>query len=204
MMFYQQKESGFSLVETLVAISILLIVIVGPMTISMQSAKSASFASEQVQAFFLAQEGLELAQKARDELLLNSNLFGGTETSPWGKFSTASAPNPYHLCHSSFVGCGLIWNNTTPQNLAPAVDCTIPANCRLHLRNTDQPSVRSHFSHTVTDSTPTPFTRRIYFESTSTGEAVKVRSVVTWRTGSIVAEQKVEVDTYLYNIYDTP
>ena len=40
MMFYQNKQSGFSLVETLVAISVLLIVVVGPMTISMRTAKS--------------------------------------------------------------------------------------------------------------------------------------------------------------------
>ena len=88
MIFYQQKQSGFSLVETLVAISILLIVIVGPMTISMQSAKSSSFASEQVQAFFLAQEGLELAEKARDDLLLRSELFDGNPPSylSWGTF----------------------------------------------------------------------------------------------------------------------
>ena len=59
MIYLQDKQKGFSLVETLVAISILLIVIVGPMTISMSTAKSSSFASEQVQAFFLAQEGLE-------------------------------------------------------------------------------------------------------------------------------------------------
>jgi prepilin-type N-terminal cleavage/methylation domain-containing protein len=53
------QQSGFSLVETLVAISLLLIMIVGPMAISAKTAKSTSFASEQVQAFFLAQEGLD-------------------------------------------------------------------------------------------------------------------------------------------------
>ncbi len=201
MIFYQQKQSGFSLVETLVAISILLIVIVGPMTISMQSAKSASFASEQVQAFFLAQEGLELAQKVRDDLLLNGALFGGGESQPWGKFYISTAPiGTYPSCHL-VTGCGLSWNTLNSEILATVVNCVDPAACKLHLKNSNQ-NVRSRFSHDGANTDPTPFTRRIYFNNSTTG-TVHVRSVVTWRTGSLVAEQKVEVDTYLYNIYGT-
>jgi len=74
MIFNLNKQAGFSLVETLVSISILLLVIVGPMTITSRTAKSATFASEQVQAFFLAQEGVELAQKARSDLVLRKFL----------------------------------------------------------------------------------------------------------------------------------
>lgn len=70
MMYVRNTQSGFSLVETLVAITILLIVISGPLAISTSTARSTSFSSEQVEAFFLAQEGAELAQKIRDDLLL--------------------------------------------------------------------------------------------------------------------------------------
>lgn len=198
MIFYQQQQTGFSLVETLVAISILLIVIVGPMTISMQSAKSASFASEQVQAFFLAQEGLELAEKARDDLSLSSTLFGGSEATPWAKFAKPSGD--YSACLSMTTGCGLSWNRINAANLDNVIDCTTPSNCLLYRSDAE---VRSRFSHNSTGAVETPFTRRIYFDNSING-AVHVKSVVTWRTGSLVAEQKVEVDTYLYNIYDTP
>lgn len=203
MIFFQQKQNGFSLVETLVAISILLIVIVGPMTISSQSAKSASFASEQVQAFFLAQEGLELAQKARDELLLDSTFFGGSEDESWEKFSSDSAGTGiYYQCYHP-TGCGLSWDSSAPQVLATVVDCNPVTECELYLKDSDQAD-RSRFSHDSDPgtTTPTPFTRRIIFDNSITG-AVQVKSIVTWRTGSLVAEQKVEVDTYLYNIYDT-
>jgi len=201
MIFYQQKQSGFSLVETLVAISILLIVIVGPMTISMQSAKSASFASEQVQAFFLAQEGLELAQKARDDLSLAGTLFGGPETEPWDKFYESTSPGIYLTCHIT-TGCGLSWSASPSSDLATVVNCADnPDSCKLHLKDSDQ-NERSRFSHNDDSTTPTPFTRKVYFDNSTIG-TVHVRSVVTWRTGSLVAEQKVEVDTYLYNIYGT-
>ena len=64
------------------------------MTISMQSAKSSSFASEQVQAFFLAQEGLELAEKARDDLLLRASSLMVILQSylSWGTFYMNSGP----------------------------------------------------------------------------------------------------------------
>lgn len=192
MMLYQNKQSGFSLVETLVAISVLLIVVVGPMTISMQTAKSTSFASEQVQAFFLAQEGLEMAQKGRDDLLLQ--FFAGSITDPWARFTNPSGV--YQHCFSG-AGCGLEWG-ATDGALATPVSCSTVTNCLLRRDDVG----RSWFTHNSASSNQTLFTRRIYF--VEDGEGVSVRSVVTWRTGSLVSEQSVVTDTYLYNIYDNP
>ncbi|NCO61881.1 prepilin-type N-terminal cleavage/methylation domain-containing protein, partial [Candidatus Kaiserbacteria bacterium] len=84
------KQHGFSLVEVLVAITLLLLIVTGPMKIITDANHSTAFASEQVTAFFLAQEGLELAQKGRDDLMLqyfdkqfNNN---GNMVNPWAKF----------------------------------------------------------------------------------------------------------------------
>ena len=116
-----------------------------------------------------------------------------------GNFSTNSGP--YGDCLDKNKGCGLSWDSSDAANLAPVVDCTDPTDCRLYLKNSIQDD-RSRFSYDKSNATQTPFTRRIYF--TADGDVVHVRSLVTWRTGSLVAEQKVEVDTYLYNIYGTP
>ncbi len=193
MMYFHKKESGFSLVETLVAISILLIVIVGPMTISMRTAKSSSFASEQIQAFFLAQEGLELAQKTRDDLLLRNFLTTGPLLNPWATFTNPSGT--YANCFLS-TGCGLQWGGT-PGSLAVPLSCSVTS-CLLYRAA----GGRGWFTHGSVGTTPTIFTRRIYYSGS--GAAIQVRSVVTWRTGSLVTEQRVQVDTYLYNIYATP
>jgi len=193
MIYYQNKnQAGFSLVETLVAISILLIVIVGPMTISTRAAKSSSFATEQVQAFFLAQEGLELVEKVRDDLLVGyfaADFVG----EPWKDFIKSDSSGVLTSCYTA-LGCGLIWDSANASNLAPVTLCS-GANCRLYNTN----SGRSRFTHTVASNTITPFTRIIKIEA-GTG-SVKVTSRVTWRTGSLVADQAVEVDTYLYDIY---
>lgn len=184
------NQSGFSLVETLVAVSLLLIIIVGPMTISAKSAKSSTFATEQIQAFFLAQEGLELAQKARDDLSLK--YFAGTELTPWTKFTDINGV--YKFCFNG-TGCGLQWGLVDGE-LAVPINCNVSATaCKLYLGS----SGRSWFTHSGASSDD-KFTRKIYFSTNNATREVSVRSVVTWRTGSIVADQKVELDTYLFNI----
>jgi prepilin-type N-terminal cleavage/methylation domain-containing protein len=195
MIYFQKKEQGFSLVETLVAISILLLVVTGPMTISMRTAKSTNFASEQVQAFFLAQEGLELAQKGRDDLLLEYFANPSAVTDPWNSFTDSTSSGEYRLCFSA-AGCGLQWNPSVQERLSPARDCSVSGSCLLY-RSDD--TVR--FTHDPSGNIPTLFTRRIYFTPAGSG-AVEARSIVTWRTGSLVAEQSVSTVTYLYNIYD--
>lgn len=208
------QQSGFSLVETLVAISLLLIIIIGPMAISAKTAKSTSFASEQVQAFFLAQEGLEMAQKARDDLKLRMFLSTSSDdhlSDPWASFINTNASGLYDECFLS-TGCGLSWDPSTAgagKLATPIKNCSNISNCRLYINSND---VRPKFTHNptsvvsglTTDNSITPFTRRITFSTTASSREIKVRSEVTWRTGSIVADQKVVLDTYLFNTnYDT-
>ncbi len=192
---YQKTNRGFSLIEMLVAVSILLLVIVGPMTITSRASKSASFATEQVQATFLAQEGFEMVQKIRDDLLL-AYLNSGAG-SPWGTF--ASTSGAYQNCFTS--GCGLEWN-TLGEFLTSPISCNSGA-CLLYYNGNASRSKYTHSAAGLGVST-TPYTRTIKLSLVGGGEAVKVLSTVSWRTGSLVASQKVEVENYLYNIYGTP
>lgn len=59
-------ERGFTLIESLVAIAILITAILGPMSIAANSIASATYARDQATAFFLAQEGLEYVRNVRD------------------------------------------------------------------------------------------------------------------------------------------
>jgi|SRR3989344_955751 len=61
---------AFTLIETLVAISLLSVAIVAPMSLTSQSLSAAYYARDQVTAFNLAQEGLEAVRAFRDGQVL--------------------------------------------------------------------------------------------------------------------------------------
>lgn len=66
---------GFTLVETLVAISVLLLSLAGPLSIAAQALQGAYYARDQITAFYLAQEGIEYIRAVRDQnYLYNESL----------------------------------------------------------------------------------------------------------------------------------
>lgn len=204
-MKYAPTQSGFTLVETLVAITILLMVISTPLAITSNSAKSSSFSSEQVTAFFLAQEGVELVTKGRDDILVYR--FSGAPVVPsaWGYF-ISTTNSPYRLCFTTVnngAGCDLTINQNGSLQLTNCAN-NGGAACQLYL-NVASGNVRARYNHTVGSNLFTPFTRIITLEqitdSSGNVNEVKITSKVTWRTGSLRAGQEVVVESRLFNIY---
>ena len=196
---YSHKQAGFSLVETLVAITILLIVITGPLTLVSNSARSTNFANDQVMANFLAQEGLELAQAARDDLLIPTFASAGAPNAAWNAFTDTGSSGRYRSCFTT-AGCGFD-QNTNSSGTIVVYSCQTGGGtgCRLY-PNTD-PEARSQYTHVVPPSTvPSRYTRRVTMTQSLTGQ-VEVVSRVTWRSDGQRAEQSVEAVTYLFNVY---
>ena len=71
---YPICSSGFTLIETLVAIALLTVAIVAPMSLVTQSLSSAFYARDQVTAYNLAQEGIEALRTVRDGNILANAL----------------------------------------------------------------------------------------------------------------------------------
>lgn len=191
---------GFSLVETLVAITILLVVIVGPMAISSQSAKSTSFASEQVVAFFLAQEGAELIHKHRDDFF-NKKFTAETAAvyteTPWQDFMSSSE---YRDCLGN--GCGIEFSQLDSEEIA-TVPCGADA-CPLYFDDRTESELRSRYTHTATPTTEnSPYRRKVVLAPVagSSNNEIRVVSTVYWRSGNLRDEQSVSVETYLFNTY---
>jgi prepilin-type N-terminal cleavage/methylation domain-containing protein len=196
MTLHFSSQKGFTLVEVLVAISLLLIVITGPMQILTRANHSTAYATEQMTAWFLAQEGLEMAQQARDSYLLQYFDDSTTMPNPWAKFSTTTAAGGIYKPCFQANGCDITLSTS---GVATVTTCSGTA-CRLYLL----PGQRMQYQHNSSGATLTPFTRVIKMQENGPGREVSATSTVTWRTGTLIASQSVVETTAIFNIYDTP
>ena len=59
-------QEGFTLIETMVAIALLMVALIAPMSLAAQSLTAAYYSRDQITAFYLAQEGIEIVRSVRD------------------------------------------------------------------------------------------------------------------------------------------
>jgi Tfp pilus assembly protein PilV len=87
----KQKNNGFTLVETLVAVSIFTMSILGLLIVLSGGISDTSYAKKKIIASYLAQEGIEYARNMRDTAVLYN------ATSPqggWNNFKSANVSYP--------------------------------------------------------------------------------------------------------------
>jgi len=68
----QGTKRGFTLIETMVAISILMLALIAPMSLATESLTVAFYARNQITAFYLAQEGIEIVRSVRDSNIITA------------------------------------------------------------------------------------------------------------------------------------
>lgn len=125
-----KQNKGFTLVETLVAISILTMSILGTFTAVQNGLATSSFAKDQVIAFYLIQEAMEHVRNIRDDNGLASLYaleFGGSE-SDWLNGMSSIPSDPCYFgktciidstlksitsCPSGFGSCPILRQNST-------------------------------------------------------------------------------------------
>jgi len=91
------KKSGFTLLETMVAITILALVTTGSVVLATNVIKSAEVAKNSLVASYLAQEGIELVRNYRA-----NNVFSGNA---WLRvLSTSGGCNTANGCFMDFIG----------------------------------------------------------------------------------------------------
>ncbi len=108
----QRTSRGFTLVESLIAISILLIVVVGPIGLISDSLGQIYYARNQAIAINLAQEGIEVVRQKRDSNMISGAVWideisngvyiidagnVGSGNSPIIACGTCSEPQPIYI-----------------------------------------------------------------------------------------------------------
>jgi len=108
-MKYTLKNQGFTIVETLVAISVLMIAIAGPLVVASKGLSGTNLSKNQMIAVYLAQESMESVKNIRDNNIYNgyewlSGLSTCTRNSPCDVSAIDGTSNNPSI---SAGGCGL-------------------------------------------------------------------------------------------------
>jgi len=185
-MFNNMKKQGFTLVETLVAITILLIAIAGPLTIASKGLNGAYYARDQITAYYLAQEGIEYIRNVRDTNSLSETL----DRTHWidGGFTSGGLS----LCVNNY--CRINVQQLNPQ--LGIVDCTTdsnpystvsePLHCEPLMIDTSPQDGSTLYDYNPA-GTPSQFTRDIIMtpidpNADGSTETMQVTSTVYWKS----------------------
>jgi Tfp pilus assembly protein PilV len=183
--FYVQQK-GYSLIEVMVAVGLLMFAIVGPMTIAVKSSQSALYARQQNTAFFLAQESISIMNAIRNDAALAVKT--GAATDPW-----AWVTNPALTSCKAAYGCNIDAVDSTFLN--NITSCQTATNCTLSY---DESAVRGKYR--VGTGEVTPFRRIITLQEVTPYE-VLVTSKVEWEARVLGGVQTVSLNTSLLNAF---
>lgn len=189
-MTQHNKQRGFSMIETLVAITMLTLAVSAPLALAGRSLIAANYAKDQVTAFNLAQEAIEVVRSLRDRQLIciahGVTVGGGvcTPTDDW-------------LTHIKDVSGTLVGTTASP------IPFTVNTNSGVLLRCTSTCSPLNFQSSTgfyTYDSgagyTASRFTRTVTVtrrDAPATGQAT-IRAVVTWTSGGLGSLRTVSIE----------
>ncbi len=168
----QVQQKGFTLVETLVAISILVLGVTGAFSAAHNGLVSSMYSKDQITAFYLAQEGIEQVRNLRDKNgLTGANWLSGV----------ANSGDP---CEVGFLCYTDALNSTTP-----LIRCsgTCP-NLRLN----------NNGFYSYDSGSDTKFRREILITTIVAGREVLVESTVYWSRGLLV-NKEFTASEYLFN-----
>lgn len=158
-LYQKRSHRGFTIIETLVAITILMIAIAGPLTAANKGYTASLDARNQAIASNLAQEGMEELNNMKDNAIAN----GG-----------AWPPSAWNSCTSLTADCGIQLSSSG--NPTTVSLCTTTS-CALTLSDTN-------LGYTYNPGTATPFFRQFYWMVQPDSGQILVTVVVSWTTGT--------------------
>lgn len=182
------QQKGYSLVEVLVAITVLLIALVGPLTIAHSGLKRSVQSKDNTMAVFLAQEGIEAIVKLREDGALSAAAFNDGAQVWQNAFSQISS-----RCASA---CGVTINDDGTIPINNVYQCS-GSNCVMKYSASARVPFKQGPSAPGADSA---YTRQLQISVDGTASA-RVLSTVSWSGAS---PGSVTLESNVYNIYYEP
>jgi prepilin-type N-terminal cleavage/methylation domain-containing protein len=174
------RTQGFTLVETLVAVAILMIAISGPLTIASQALNSARSARNTMMATYLAQDGVESLRNIKDNNI--AQIAQGKSVVWTDNMGSDTCIDETTSCATPDVISYMQGSTVIPQS------CGVVDNCILHKKD----GVFSLYNTSLeSDGTRTLF-RRSYFIAINGPDELKLTVVVSWADGTIPNEIRLQ------------
>jgi len=185
------KNKGFTIVETLVAVAILMISIAGPLVVANQSLKAAQYAKNQSIATFLAQETIEYIKNIK-----NNNAANGAGLSNW-LLTPTNVRNDSGVsvdlgatCKSSLMSGGV--NNLCDLDSKEAITGSLHTNCQNLTSNPPKQGCviykdsNNNYSSNSASGNATGFRRFFNVDVGANGTEARVKVTVSWiENGSV-------------------
>jgi prepilin-type N-terminal cleavage/methylation domain-containing protein len=191
------KNKGFTLVETLVAISILSLAITGPLVIAQKGIGSAVYARDEITAFYLAQEAVEYARNVRD-----TNRIGGYAGGWLSQFVNANC-----IDNGSGQRCQVngIEDFTNLSTLSQAIsECSLP---KVNGADVCPPvafdSTKKLYGYSSANTSGdawanTQFTRTIDIKEINPGVEALVTVTISWQTNIFTPMESFTVAEHIF------
>ena len=185
-------QKGFTLIETLVAIAIMMVAIAGPLVVVSKALIAANISKNQMVASYLAQDAIEEIRSLRDNALIDS-------TVGWNNWLVGTYAYPIITCTASST-CGI---QTVPQLVSPTEGTIFSCKSSACTLFTDK--VYGYYTTQLINNNVSPFTRsftvvpyNITVGGASTTDAVLVTVTVGWMEGT--TPDSVVYQDVLYNV----
>ncbi len=172
-------KRGFTLVEAMIAVTIITFAVAGPLFSASRAIVAAGTARDQLTAVYLAQEGIEYLRAMRDDEYLAVYNNANASSVAWTNFLTSSSAaqcratvaNPSQACSFDPVGTG---------GIPSLAQCSIGSCPPLYLANNGATNYYTTNSN-ATGATLTSFTRSIQIiDVPNTDVDKQIVSKVSW------------------------
>lgn len=179
-----KNQKGFTLVETLVAIFILLISITGPLTFAQGGLKTSFFARDQIVAFYLAQDSIETIKHLRDNYALSRaggfwlTDLSGCRPSP----ASGTTPGDVKSCTIDTSGTGAV----------RLTGCSNSTCSRLYLNSNKE------YTHDSSGAGLSKYSRLVYVTEINEDKEAQVIVEIIWEP-NFFSQRRIVVQENIYN-----
>lgn len=170
--------SGFTLVETMVAVLILTITIVSLMTVVANSLFAARYARDEITASYLLQEAIDYIRNDRDSSVFLQT--GVDVVAPWNAFVAK-----YALCNATaneYYGCYIDVSSGIGQAAGATLSACPTTECALYY---DAAATNGVFYNYNSTGVKTSFKRQILVVPNVANDGIDVTVTVSWKNGGL-------------------